>query len=67
MFKQSITYLAKSDSDLGDQVLTFGHEHEFADTMWYASQRKAIYRVDDRVHVNTSRNGYMNEPLLVWI
>jgi len=57
MFKRSITYLAKSDSDLGDQVVTFGHEHGFADRTWYPSQRKAIFRVDDRVHVNISGNG----------
>lgn len=57
MFKRSITYVAKSDSDLGDQVVSFGHEHEFADISWYPSQHKAIYRVDDRVPINTSGNG----------
>ncbi|XP_045788264.1 probable L-gulonolactone oxidase 6 [Trifolium pratense] len=57
VFKRSITYLAKSDSDLGEQVLNFGHEHEFADITWYPSQRKAIYRVDDRVPISTSGNG----------
>lgn len=57
MFKRSITYVAKSDSDLGDQVVSFGHEHEFADISWYPSQHKAMYRVDDRVPINTSGNG----------
>jgi len=57
MFKRSITFLEKSDSDLGDQAVTFGHEHEFADITWYPSQHKAIYQVDDRVHVETSDNG----------
>ncbi|KAK2353483.1 putative L-gulonolactone oxidase 6 [Trifolium repens] len=57
VFKRSITYLAKSDSDLGEQVVSFGHEHEFADITWYPSQKKAIYRVDDRVPLNTSGNG----------
>lgn len=49
--------MAKSDSDLGDQVVSFGHEHEFADISWYPSQHKAMYRVDDRVPINTSGNG----------
>ncbi|KAL5572196.1 hypothetical protein UlMin_021793 [Ulmus minor] len=57
MFKRSITYLNKNDSDLGDEVARFGKEHEFADIQWYPSQRKAIYRVDDRVPFNTSGNG----------
>ncbi|XP_062000458.1 probable L-gulonolactone oxidase 6 [Rosa rugosa] len=56
MFKRSITYLSKNDSDLGDQVLKFGKQHEFADILWYPSQHKAVYRVDDRVS-NTSGNG----------
>jgi len=49
--------VAKNDSDLGDQVAAFGHAHEFADITWYPSQRKAVYRVDDRVPFNTSGNG----------
>ncbi|KAL5160773.1 putative L-gulonolactone oxidase 6 [Glycine soja] len=57
LFKRSITYVAKNDSDLGDQVAAFGHAHEFADIMWYPSQRKVVYRVDDRVPFNTSGNG----------
>jgi L-gulonolactone oxidase len=57
MFKRSITFLEKSDSDLGDQAVAFGQEHEFADITWYPSQHKAIYRVDDRVHENTPGDG----------
>ncbi|KAF5464535.1 hypothetical protein F2P56_014606 [Juglans regia] len=57
LFKRSITYLAKSDSDLGDEVASFGNEHEFADITWYPSQRKAVYRIDDRVSINMSGNG----------
>ncbi|KAI4328972.1 hypothetical protein L6164_021282 [Bauhinia variegata] len=59
-FKRSITYVTKNDSDLGDQVLTFGQQHEFADITWYPSQRKAKYRIDDRVPTNTSGNGLYN-------
>ena len=57
IFKRSITYLTKDDSDLGDKVASFGHEHEFADITWYPSQHKVVYRVDDRVPTNTSGNG----------
>ncbi|KAK7829042.1 putative l-gulonolactone oxidase 6, partial [Quercus suber] len=57
LFKRSITYLTKNDSDLGDQVASFGHEHEFADII---CQRKAVYRIDDRVSTNTSGNGLYN-------
>ncbi|KAM3698847.1 hypothetical protein ACB098_06G217500 [Castanea mollissima] len=60
LFKRSITYLTKNDSDLGDQVASFGHQHEFADIIWYPSQRKAVYRIYDRVSTNTSGNGLYN-------
>lgn len=57
LFKRSISYVVKSDVDLGDQVASFGRQHEFADISWYPSQGKAVYRVDDRVSSNTSGNG----------
>ncbi|KAB1214339.1 L-gulonolactone oxidase [Morella rubra] len=57
LFKRSITYLTKNDSDLGDQVESFGQEHEFGDITWYPSQRTAVYRIDDRVATNTCGNG----------
>ncbi|KAF5177011.1 L-gulonolactone oxidase, partial [Thalictrum thalictroides] len=57
MFKRSITYASKDDSDLGDQVTTFGQQHEFADISWYPSQHKAVYRTDDRVSSNVSGSG----------
>ncbi|GMN42817.1 hypothetical protein TIFTF001_012018 [Ficus carica] len=57
MFKRSITYLTKNDSDLGDQVSTFGRQHEFADMTWFPSQQKVVYRVDDRVSSNTAGDG----------
>ncbi|CAI9096795.1 OLC1v1033010C1 [Oldenlandia corymbosa var. corymbosa] len=56
-FKRSITFLEKNDSDLAYQVLTFGKEHEFADFNWLPSQRKVVYRIDDRVPTNSSGNG----------
>lgn len=57
LFKRSLTFLTKNDSDLGDKLINFGREHEFADVTWYPSQRKAVYRIDDRVPVNTPGNG----------
>ncbi|XP_043706319.1 probable L-gulonolactone oxidase 6 [Telopea speciosissima] len=57
LFKRSITYLVKNDSDLGEQAGEFGYQHEFADITWYPSQGKAVYRIDDRVSSNVSGNG----------
>ena len=57
MFKRSITYVSKDDSDLEDKVIKFGDEHEFGDITWYPAQHKAVYRLDDRVSVNRSGNG----------
>ena len=60
LFKRSITYVTKNDSDLGDELLTFGRKHEFGDVIWYPSHKKAVYRIDDRVSVNASGNGLYN-------
>ncbi|KNA08106.1 hypothetical protein SOVF_165610, partial [Spinacia oleracea] len=57
MFKRSITYIAKNDSDLGDQALIFGHQHEFADLTWYPSLKQVMYRIDHRVPLTTKGNG----------
>ncbi|KAJ4825418.1 putative L-gulonolactone oxidase 6 [Turnera subulata] len=57
IFKRSITLQVKNDSDLADQAVSFGNKHEFADIAWYPSQRKAVYRIDDRVPSNRSGNG----------
>ena len=60
IFKRSISYLTKDDSDLGDQVATCGNQHEFADIIWYPSQCKAVYHIDDHVSTNTYGNGLYN-------
>lgn len=57
LFKRSITYLTKDDEDLGDKVGEFGRQHEFADIIWYPSQRKVVYRLDDRAPSNATANG----------
>lgn len=55
-----MTFVTKNDLDLGDQASSFGHQHEFADISWYPNQRKAIYRVDDRISSNAFGNGLYN-------
>ncbi|MCD7465267.1 putative L-gulonolactone oxidase 6 [Datura stramonium] len=71
IFKRSITISERSDSDLGENATTFGRQHEFADFTWYPSQRKVVYRIDDRVPANTPGNalndfiGFRSTPSLV--
>ncbi|KAL2893398.1 putative L-gulonolactone oxidase 6 [Bienertia sinuspersici] len=60
MFKRSITYKSKKDSDMGDQALIFGNQHEFADLTWFPSQGTVMYRSDDRVPLTTKGNGLNN-------
>ncbi|KAL3502077.1 hypothetical protein ACH5RR_036526 [Cinchona calisaya] len=57
MFKRSITFLEMSDSNFEDQATIFGKQHEFADCSWYPSQRKVIYRIDDRIVTDALGNG----------
>ncbi|KAI3893087.1 hypothetical protein MKX03_035877 [Papaver bracteatum] len=54
LFKRSITVVREDDSDLATRATTLGKEHEFADIVWYPYQRKALYRLDDRVSLNVS-------------
>ncbi|KAL0376294.1 UNVERIFIED_CONTAM: putative L-gulonolactone oxidase 6 [Sesamum calycinum] len=39
-----------------------GRLHEFADFMWYPSQKLVVYRIDDRVSSNASGNGLNDFP-----
>ncbi|KAL9303028.1 putative oxidoreductase [Arabidopsis thaliana] len=57
MFKRSLKYVMRNDLDFNDEALTFGKKHEFADFVWLPSQGKVVYRMDDRVAVNTLGNG----------
>ncbi|PWA79643.1 D-arabinono-1,4-lactone oxidase family protein [Artemisia annua] len=62
LFKRSITFVTKNDTDLSDQAAIFGRQHEFADITWYPSQKLAFYRKDDRVSSNVSGNGLWDHP-----
>ncbi|KAL4585891.1 hypothetical protein LXL04_010518 [Taraxacum kok-saghyz] len=62
LFKRSITLVTQNDTDLSDQVATFGRQHEFADMIWYPSQKRVVYRIDDRVASNVSGNGLWDHP-----
>ncbi|KAI3880086.1 hypothetical protein MKX03_003907 [Papaver bracteatum] len=57
LFKRSLTIVREDDSDLATRATTFGKEHEFGDITWYPYQRRALYRLDDRVSINKSGNG----------
>ncbi|XP_006350269.1 probable L-gulonolactone oxidase 6 [Solanum tuberosum] len=71
VFKRSITFSERDDSNLGEDAVTFGRQHEFADFTWYPSQRKVIYRIDDRVPNGTPGNalndfiGFRSTPSFV--
>jgi FAD-dependent oxidoreductase len=56
-FNRNITNVVKDDADLEDEILPFAAAHEFGDLTWYPSQRKVVYRMDDRVPVTAPGNG----------
>ncbi|KAL2461426.1 putative L-gulonolactone oxidase 6 [Abeliophyllum distichum] len=62
LFKRSVTYVTRNDSNFGDEAITFGRQHEYADFTWYPSQKQVVYRIDDRVATNTSGNGLLDFP-----
>ncbi|KAJ0968762.1 hypothetical protein J5N97_021639 [Dioscorea zingiberensis] len=57
MFKRSITYIERNDSDLAVEVVDFGKKYEYADILWFPGRKKAVYRVDFRVPTNTTGDG----------
>ncbi|KAF7062058.1 hypothetical protein CFC21_068701 [Triticum aestivum] len=57
MFKRSVMFLERDDSDLAAQVAVWGDLHEFGDMTWLPRQGKVIYREDDRVDVSSPGDG----------
>uniref|UniRef100_A0A8I6WMR3 L-gulonolactone oxidase n=1 Tax=Hordeum vulgare subsp. vulgare TaxID=112509 RepID=A0A8I6WMR3_HORVV len=62
LFKRSVTFVERHDSDLEDQVVAWGRRHEFGDLTWQPGLGKVVYRQDDRVDVSSPGNG-LNDHL----
>ena len=62
LFKRSVSYVNRVDSDLAEQVAAWGYLHEFADILWLPQDGKVVYRQDDRVDVSVPGNG-LNDGL----
>ncbi|KAF6990146.1 LOW QUALITY PROTEIN: hypothetical protein CFC21_007383 [Triticum aestivum] len=48
LFKRSVTFLRRNDSDFTARVAEWGRLHEFADMIWLPQHGSVIYRQDDR-------------------
>ena len=57
LFKRSVSYVNRVDSDLAERVAAWGYLHEFADILWLPQDGKVVYRQDDRVDVSAPGNG----------
>lgn len=57
MFKRSVTFEKRDDTDFAAQSAVWGGLHEFGDMAWLPRQGKVIYRKDDRIPVSTPGNG----------
>eukprot|EP01018_Ginkgo_biloba_P019640 Gb_24046 [translate_table: standard] len=57
MLKRSVTNEEKDDTDMENNILEFGMQHEFGDITWYPARHKAVYGVADRVSVDTGGDG----------
>ncbi|XP_037464172.1 L-gulonolactone oxidase 2-like [Triticum dicoccoides] len=63
LFKRSVTFVKRDDSDFADRVAMWGRLHEFGDMIWLPQQGKVVYRQDDRVDVSTPGDG-LNDMFL---
>ncbi|CAN6283223.1 unnamed protein product [Urochloa humidicola] len=57
MFKRSVTFVTRDDSDLAEKVAVWGHLHEFGDMTWLPHQQKVVYREDNRVDISAPGDG----------
>eukprot|EP00250_Pteridium_aquilinum_P021762 c25216_g1_i1 orf=206-2071(-) len=64
MFKRSVTVEIRGDEGLEDEILQFAEEHEFGGLTWYPASRKALFKLDGRVSVETQGDGAFNMPPL---
>uniref|UniRef100_A0A0E0GXX2 L-gulonolactone oxidase n=1 Tax=Oryza nivara TaxID=4536 RepID=A0A0E0GXX2_ORYNI len=62
LFKRSVAFLTRNDSDVADTVAAWGRLHEFGDVAWLPRRRVAVYREDDRVDVATPGDGRSDYP-----
>ncbi|XP_062196670.1 probable L-gulonolactone oxidase 4 [Phragmites australis] len=60
LFKRSVKFVTRDDSDMAEKLAVWGGLHEFGDVAWLPRQGKAIYREDDRVDVSSPGNGLNN-------
>ncbi|RLM61716.1 L-gulonolactone oxidase 2-like [Panicum miliaceum] len=57
LFKRSVSFVNRDESDLAEQVATWGDLHEFGDITWLPQEGKVVYRQDDRVDASLPGNG----------
>ncbi|KAF8772665.1 hypothetical protein HU200_005630 [Digitaria exilis] len=57
LFKRSVRFVARDDSDMAEKLAVWGGLHEFGDVSWQPWLGKAIYREDGRVDVSTPGDG----------
>nr|CAB3492265.1 unnamed protein product [Digitaria exilis] len=63
LFKRSVTFVDRDESDLPAKVTVWGHLYEFGDIKWLPQERKVVYRKDDRVGVSSPGNGLRDSPI----
>ncbi|XP_024540872.1 L-gulonolactone oxidase 3 [Selaginella moellendorffii] len=57
MTKRSVTLSVADDASLEDDFLRLAREHEFGEVLWYSSQKKYVWRTDDRAPLSVPGNG----------
>ncbi|EFJ37315.1 hypothetical protein SELMODRAFT_403566 [Selaginella moellendorffii] len=65
MTKRSVTLSVADDASLEDNFLRLAREHEFGQVLWYSSQKKYVWRTDDRAPLSVAGNGAETTPLFL--